>query len=126
MTARNANQIEQLVKSRLPGYRLSPESSKVRRRQAPSGSIVSPSGADSGRKRRPRATVDSTTPSIDDLRRKFLRPGPAIGVADGGADATEHEEADIVLVEPVGDGGGRRARPKAVVLDAKGRILGAQ
>lgn len=125
MSGRSAKQIEQLVKDRLPGYKLSPASSKVTKRQAPSGA-TSASNADAGARSRARAHVDSTTPSVADLRRKFLRaPADTAGRAAADAPDAADDEADIVLVEPDGASGGKR-KAKAVVFDAQGRILGAQ
>jgi hypothetical protein len=122
MSRRSAKQMEQLVKQRLPGYKLSPASSKVTKRQAPSGATKAPN-ADGGARSRARVHVDSTTPSVADLRRKFLR-APAEPADRAGADAPD-DEADIVLVEPASASGGKR-KAKAVVFDAQGRILGAQ
>jgi hypothetical protein len=122
MSGRSAKQMEQLVKDRLPGYKLSPASSKVTQRQAPSGATNAPN-ADAGARSRARARVDSTTPSVADLRRKFLR-APADAAGRAAAHAPD-DETDIVLVEPDSASGGTR-KAKAVVFDAQGRILGAQ
>jgi hypothetical protein len=118
------------VKKGLPGYKLSPESSKVTKRQASSGATTGAAGAagaDAGARPAARAGVDSATPSIADLRKKFLRPAPPTSDAAPAADAADadDDDTDIVLVEPDAGPGGRR-RAKAIVLDANGRVLGAQ
>jgi hypothetical protein len=125
MSARNAKQTQKLLKDRMPGYTLSHESSKYTKRQATSRASGAPQ-ADAGARTRTRAPrVDSTTPSIADLRRKFLRPAADSDAAAAAADFGGEDDADIVLVEPTGGAGGRR-RAKAVVIDGQGRILGAQ
>ena len=129
MSRRTAKQMDKLVKKGLPGYKLSPESSKVTKRQASSGATTGAAGdvgTDAGA-RGARAGVDSATPSIAELRRKFLRPAPPASDAApaSDADADADDDTDIVLVEPDAGPGGRR-RAKAVVLDANGRVLGAQ
>ena len=125
MSARRAKQTENLLKDRMPGYTLSRESSKYTKRQASSGAAGA-SDTDAGGRTRARAPrVDSTTPSIAELRQKFLRPAADSDAAAAGADFGGEDDADIVLVEPTGRAGGRR-RAKAVVIDGQGRILGAQ
>jgi len=126
MSARSAKQTERILKARMPGYTLSRESSKYTRRQASSGAGGAPGAdADAG-PRTPRPRVDSTTPSIADLRRKFLRPASDsdAGMA-AAAELDSDDDADIVLVEPAHGAEGRRGA-KAVVIDGQGRILGAQ
>jgi hypothetical protein len=124
MSARNAKQTQKLVKDRLPGYTLSPESSKFTKRQVRSRAGGAPQ-ADAGSRTRSRARVDSTTPSVADLRRKFLHPASDAGSAPEAMDFRGDDDADIVLVEPT-HGSGRKRRAKAVVIDGQGRILGAQ
>jgi hypothetical protein len=124
MSRRTAKQMEKLVKKGLPGYKLSPESSKVTKRQASSGATTGAAGADAAPGPAARAGVDSATPSIAELRRKFLRPVPPASDAAPAANAND-DDTDIVLVEPDAGPGGRR-RAKAIVLDANGRVLGAQ
>ena len=114
MSSRTAKETDNLIWEKLPGYKLSPGSSKV------TGGAPVPAADAPGRPRQ-RRRADSATPSIDDLRRKFLR-------SDAGDDATEEgegQDADIVLVEPEVETGGRRQR-KAVVISASGKVLGAQ
>jgi hypothetical protein len=125
MSARSAKQTEKILSDRMPGYTLSRESSKYTKRQA-SSSASGAMGADAGGGTRARAPrVDPTTPSIADLRKKFLRPASDSDAAPEAMDFAREDDADIVLVEPTHGAPGRR-RAKAVVIDGQGRILGAQ
>ena len=113
MSTRTTKQLDAIVREKLPGYHL-----------ARSNSSASTSGSDSqragGRRRR---MVDSATPSIEELREKFLggRDSPLTDILSDG----EEEDADIVEIEP-DDEPNRRRRTKSVVISAEGRILGAQ
>jgi hypothetical protein len=125
MSARSAKQTEKILKDRMPGYTLSRGSSKYTKRQASSrASGVPQADMDAGpRARAPR--VDSTTPSIADLRKKFLRSASDSDAAPEAMEFAREDDADIVLVEPTHGPAGKR-RAKAVVIDGQGRILGAQ
>lgn len=121
MSARTPKQTAALIRDKLPGYKLSPESSMATKRKPASA-------ADAAAPPRPRRRVDAATPSIADLRRKFLGSDAAdasAAAAEAAIDAGEAEDADIVLVEPEGGAPGRRQR-KAVVISSTGKVLGAQ
>ena len=116
MSTRTAKQTDALIRKELPGYKLSPDSSMIKKGRS--------SGADAPGSSRSRRRVDAATPSIEDLRRKFLGsdaggPAPAI-------EADEGQDADIVLVEPADEAAPGRRRRKAVVISATGKVLGAQ
>ena len=126
MSARSAKQTERILKERMPGYTLSPESSKYTTRRPRSGAAGAPGGDAAGGPRAAQPRVDSSTPSIADLRKKFLRPAADSDAAMTAAADLDHEDdADIVLVEPTHGPEGKRSA-KAVVIDGEGRILGAQ
>lgn len=121
MSTRTTKQTAALIRDKFPGYKLSPESSMVTKSKPPSG-------ADTPASPRPRRRVDSATPSIADLRRKFLGSDAADAASaanEAAMDAGADEDADIVLVEPEGATPGRRQR-KAVVISSTGKVLGAQ
>jgi hypothetical protein len=111
--AQTAKQIDAIIKERLPGMRLSSHSSLVE-------SASSPADAAPRAKRAPK--VDVTTPSIDELRTKFLRGDSGDAAL---ADPDDDDDAQIVLVEPDDANSDRRQR-KAIVVSSTGKILGAQ
>jgi hypothetical protein len=119
MSRRTTKQTEALIREQLPGYKLSPESSMAKKRSSPAA-VDAAAARDARRARR----VDAATPSIADLRRKFLG-SDAADAADAAMAADEATDADIVLVEPAAGSPGRRQR-KAVVISATGKVLGAQ
>lgn len=115
MSKRSADELDTIIRQKMPGFHL------VRR---PDADARSAADAPIARHRQRRAAPASSTPSISDLRAKYL----------GGRDksriepqlvAAEDEAADIVRIEP--DNADDEARhSKAIVISSDGEILGAQ
>lgn len=115
MAKRSASDIDAIIRNKMPGYHLA-------RRSPPAA--IGDSDAPAARRRQRRAAPQSATPSVSDLRSKYLGGSDS---ADTPADllAEEGEEAEIVTVEPdVTDDEPRHA--KAVVISPDGEIIGAQ
>ena len=113
--------LEKVVRRDMPGYRLA-------RKAKPRKGVDSP---------RARPASAAGTPDLDALRRKYLprRRSEAAGIADAAARAAgarrvaDPDEDEIVAVEPeaASHPWDRAARPKAVVVSARGkRIVGKQ
>lgn len=116
MAKRSAKQLDEIIRTQLPGYHLarrSAHSSRV------AGSDAAPSRA---------VETDATTPSIAQLRRKYLgsRARADIDAAELAPASNTEGEADIVNVEPDGIDDEVRRHTKAVVISADGKILGYQ
>jgi hypothetical protein len=117
MAKRSAKQLDQIIRTQLPGYHLARRSAHV------SGAA----GSDAAPNRRS-VEPDAATPSIAQLRRKYLgsrarADSDAAGLAPA---SSAEDEADIVNIEPDGIDDEVRRHTKAVVISADGKILGYQ
>jgi hypothetical protein len=116
MAKRSSKELDAIIRNKLPGYHLA---------RPPGPAAADESDAPAPRRRKRRVAPQSATPSIDDLRAKYLGNSDASRPLDVDLLAAQAEEADIVTVEPdAGDDEPRHA--KAVVISPDGEILGAQ
>jgi hypothetical protein len=128
MARKSREELDEIVRRELPGYHVAPQAAPDPRAD----------GAIPAR----RAAPDAGTPDLDTLRRKYLRnpgaggqtaadelaggnPGPDAGDAGRAGDADDDQ---IVAIAPDDhpDPWDRAVRPKSVVIDPDGKILGAQ
>ena len=115
MAKRDATELDAIIRNKMPGYHLA--------RRSPAGP-AGDSDAPPAPRRQRRATPQSATPSLSDLRAKYLGNSDSAS-RDVELLAEEGGEAEIVTVEPdFGDAEPRHA--KAVVISPDGEILGAQ
>ena len=114
MVKRSAREINAIIRDKMPGYHLA--------RRSPAAA-AGDSDAQPAPSRQRRTAPQSATPSVSDLRAKYLGSG-ASAPRDDELQVDEGEEAEIVTIEPdVSDGEPRHA--KAVVISPDGEILGA-
>jgi hypothetical protein len=116
------------------------ELNEIVRREMPGYHVVEPAAeaapADAAGLRVERAAPDAGTPDLEALRMKYLRrpdePGQTIAdqepPAGVGAAPAEGDDDQIVAVVPDDreDPWDRAARPKSVVVNPDGKIIGAQ
>lgn len=115
MAKRSASELDAIIRDKMPGFHLA--------RQSP-GAVPDEADAAAPHRRQPRAAPESSTPSIGDLRAKYLGGSDSSG-SDLGVISDAEEEAEIVNVEPdAADDEPRHA--KSVVISSDGEILGAQ
>ncbi len=128
MARKSREELDEIVRRELPGYHVAPQATPDE-------------GADAAVPAR-RAAPDAGTPDLDTLRRKYLRNPDAVGqtaadeLAGGnrGPDAPTPDDGGdpdddvIVAIAPDDrpDPWDRSVRPKSIVIDPDGKILGAQ
>jgi hypothetical protein len=117
MTDTDWDELDATVQSKLPGHH-------VVRRSSRAGSA-----ADAAANRLP---VDVVTPELEALRAKYVRRPQAEGAADA-PQATEesppgvdNEDAIVAIEREGADPSDLTARPKSVVVNRRGDVLGAQ
>jgi hypothetical protein len=124
MARRSREELDEIVRRELPGHH-------VVTGPGAAGSPVADAAPP------PREAPDAGTPDLDTLRRKYLRePGRPGGTtadlraaeapaADAGA-APDDDQIVAVAPDEGPDPWDRAVRPKSVVIDPEGRIIGSQ
>lgn len=115
MVKRSAGELDAIIRDKMPGYHLA--------RRSPA-EAAGDSDAPTAPRRQRRAAPQSGTPSVTDLRAKYLGSSDSAR-RDIELLAEEGEEAEIVTIEPDFSDDEPR-HPKAVVISPDGEILGAQ
>src|SRR5207244_1938795 len=126
MAKLSRKQLEAIVKREAPGYR-----------------IARSSPADSVDAREAPAIAEDTTPDLEQLRQMSSKGGnPGTGADAGRAaprgksakkkssapESTANDDAQIIALEPENpaDPWDRGSRPKSIVVDGKGNVIGRQ
>jgi hypothetical protein len=117
MTDTDWDELDATVQSKLPGHH-------VVRRSSRAGSA-----ADAAAHRLP---VDVVTPELEALRAKYVRQPQAEGAADAAQPpedsppGVDDEDAIVAIERDGADPSDLTARPKSVVVNRRGDVLGAQ